>query len=107
MRSILAVLIVISLAFAPVASALAAGHGGEMAGMEDCHKQTPASAGCQCCDAKLTCPEQVCLLKCFKLLGDVRPATRLVVLVPEPVLLGITEKPPDWASKPPIPPPRS
>ncbi|KAB2913979.1 MAG: hypothetical protein F9K29_15500 [Hyphomicrobiaceae bacterium] len=109
MRTVLAVLIAISLAFAPVASALAGGHGhgSEMAEMSDCHKEKLASSDCPCCTTLWKCPEQACLLKCLKLLGELRPALQHASVAPVRGPHAVPAKPPDWAHKPPIPPPRS
>lgn len=128
-HTIFAFLIALSLATAPIGAAMAASlmaagsaHA-DMAGMtpgvtaamdgsmEDCAKmgQSADNAGaksdCTCCDTKAKCPPDLCLSKCFKVLGDlVRPE----FVRPLVVQLRHAEgplKPPDrsWAPQPPPP----
>jgi hypothetical protein len=127
LRTIFAFLIALSLATTPVGAAMAASfmatnsaHGdmpgmaadmSDMAGMDDCAKmrQSADNSGsksdCTCCDTKSKCPPDLCLSKCFKVLGDlVRPE----VVRPPVVQLRHAEgplKPPDrsWAPQPPPP----
>jgi hypothetical protein len=77
-----------------------------MAGMEDCPKGKAATDDRGCCDTKFKCPEAFCVLKCVKLVGEIRPAAKLA-WSPFRYVRRDPEKPPDWVSKPPAPPPRS
>jgi hypothetical protein len=119
-RTFLAVLITLSLAFGPGAAVLAAARESVVtamsadakAGMDmpDCHKAMggAASKDCKCCDKKSKCPDQAtCLLKCFKVIGALTSPTRTAPLVTGRYSPAEPEKPPDWARAPPFPPPRS
>ena len=103
-RAIFAILIALSLAVTPLASALASNVDGGMAGMEDCDQKSKSD--CPCCDTKNACPPEFCLTKCVKLMGEVTwprvvPFTISLRLWPsEP------DRPPDWAYGPQPPPPR-
>jgi hypothetical protein len=120
-RSILAISITIFLALAPVASSFATPHGSGLEkigvvdskiGMDgiDCHDAMEGSAGsdCKCCDTKSMCPDQAtCMTKCGKLLDVVRLPVKLASLASVCHLPSAREKPPNWGSIPPSPPPRS
>jgi hypothetical protein len=119
-RTILAISISIALAFAPAASSIAAPDGSGMekmgveagAGMEgmDCPKAMGggATSECKCCDTKSPCPDQaICMTKCGKLLEMVRLPVKAELLVSVGYLPFAPEKPPNWGSTPPSPPPRS
>jgi hypothetical protein len=121
-RTVLAVLIAISLALAlgPGASAFAVAHESDMAAMvpnaeagmdmPDCHKAMggTTSTGCKCCDTKSKCPDQAtCLLKCFKVIGAITSPAKTARLVRVRYRPSEPEKPPNWARTPPFPPPRS
>lgn len=126
LRTILAILIALSLSLAPVASAWAAMqmHAGmeqdaatatdsEDAMSSDCMKamQGKAHKGCDCCDtqSKAACPDTAaCLAKCG--------SSVLAVLTPELITHREIvrhhhpkppEKPPDRTIRPPAPPPKS
>ena len=127
-RSMLVCWIALSVAVAPIASAWASMHGvagsshtvgaphvmdsadatADMADMADCHKAMKSSSDCPCCDAKAKCPAGApCMVKCCKVLGTFIGMTRLVRLAIEHDRPGEPEQPPEWASKPPSPPPRA
>lgn len=128
MRTILALLIAVSLTVSPVTSAMAAMHDGTAqsktvetaanAAMSDCMKAMgqgqdtgaadPAKSDCDCCQTKSKCPEMAsCMTKCCKVIGYVRPATRIATVAFLIYQLPAPDKPPDWTSQPPSPPPRS
>lgn len=124
-RTILRLLIALAVALAPVGAAMARGAAipvsampgmakmaGTMAGVEDCHKMAHAhdsNASHSCCVDKSACPDHAaCALKCCTMvLGVLRSlAVEVDWRAPhdrpdDPV------KPPDWAMKPPAPPPRA
>jgi hypothetical protein len=115
-RTVLAVLIAISLALGPGASAFAVAHESDMAAMvpnaemPDCHKAMGGTTGtgCKCCDTKSKCPDQAtCLLKCFKVIGAITSPAKTARLVRVRYRPSEPEKPPNWARTPPFPPPRS
>ena len=128
-RIMLVCWIALSVAVAPIASARASMHAGQsnsgheegvsqptpaagttmdMADMADCHKAMKSSSDCPCCDAKAKCPADApCMVKCCKVLGTFIGMTRLVRLAIEHDRPGEPEQPPEWASKPPSPPPRA
>lgn len=119
LRVILALLITLSLATAPMAAAMAQGparHEMPVASddMGDCAKmmgqmadQSGSKSDCPCCDTKSACPPDLCLTKCFKvfratLAPDAIRAMVAITLRPaEPV------RPPDWSYGPQPPPPRT
>jgi len=123
LHHILAALISFALALTPlrspvaVAAALKSAHGmasantDDAAGaMSDCEKMmAPAkSKPCGCCDTptKAPCPD-ACLLKCgMHVLGVLLPSSETYVPIAEHHWPAKPEKPPDWALRPPIPPPR-
>ncbi len=129
-RTILAVLIAVSLALAPGLSAVAAAHenaattvpasadAGANASTElsDCMKAMAGDAatgdatkgGCTCCDTKSKCPDQAtCMSKCCKVLAVVKPAGKRIALTTIQYRHAEPAKPPEWLSTPPAPPPRS
>jgi hypothetical protein len=104
-RLVLAGLIAVAVALAPVGSALAASSATSKAPMEDCHGKK-SSKEHSCCDTKAKCPDQ-CGIKCCKLVGMVVTLPAIdaaTVLPPEEVH---PQKPPDWRLRPRPPPPRS
>ena len=128
-RAVLICWIALSVAVAPIASAWASMHAGQgssghelsatkampaadaavdMADMADCHKAMKTSSDCPCCDTKAKCQaDAACMTKCSKVLGAVFSTIRLAQhrLVHERP--AEPEKPPNWVSKPPAPPPRT
>ena len=124
LRAIFAIVIALSVAVAPVTVAWAALRMGtemqmvasaQMAAdsdMADCHRtMKPAPAkDCSCCDTqpKAPCSDKTdCLLKCGTLMlgvllvsDDSVPDTLAHSRPADP------QKPPDWTSRPPAPPPR-
>lgn len=104
-RTILAGVIALAIALAPVGAALAASQSLAKAAMADCHGK--ASKDCQSCDTKAQCPGDACGVKCCKLIGMVAPtsvAIALAVGLDHPVE---PQKPPDRLLRPQPPPPRS
>ena len=131
LRTILAMILALSVAFGPVGVTLAFATGGgaqtahlDMLGadnasvladagssMVDCDQvaQPASSSECHCCDKSSKCPDQAsCLTKCCaKVLGSLKTLTktgvpRLVHFRPADPL-----RPPDWTIAPPAPPPRT
>lgn len=102
---IIAVLIALSIAMSPPAATFASSAGTGMAGMEDCDHVPKGD--CQCCDAKNSCPPEFCLIKCFKVIGDVGQPRALPVLVSLHLRPSEPDRPPDWAYGPQPPPPRT
>ena len=87
----------------------AADDAGDMADMSDCHKAMKTSGDCPCCDTKAKCPSDAdCMTMCCKIVGAALSDTTRLALHPtvhgRP---GEPEKPPEWVSKPPSPPPRT
>jgi hypothetical protein len=124
-RTVLAVLIAVAVAVAPVGFGLASAHtmskttmgmlAMDMASVEDCHGKMVSSSDHSdktgqdhsCCgDAKANCTD-VCGITCCKLMGmaaelhDVGPPA---FGLPEPV---DPQKPPEWRLRPRPPPPRA
>jgi hypothetical protein len=101
LRILLALLIGLAVASAPVASALAAT---SKAAVHDCHGKSAEDHSC--CEKMGKCPD-ACGVKCCKLMGMVtvlpviEPASLIVPEAVEP------QKPPDWRLRPRPPPPRS
>ena len=104
-RLLLAGLIAVAVALAPVGSALAAAGAIAKSAMEDCHGKKDAG-GHSCCDKSTKCPDQ-CGVKCCKLMGMIvtLPGIEPAVFVPPDVIH--PQKPPDWRTQPRPPPPRS
>ena len=129
-RPFLAILIALSLVFAPVASAVTAPHQGamgnigasaaipaemsgempaDMVGMDDCTKMAGATAkhDCPCCDTSKACPPDLCLAKCFKVLCTLPSLGTMVTLTIAIERPDAAVEPPDWAWAPQPPPPRT
>jgi hypothetical protein len=104
-RTVLAGLIALAVALAPVASALAAGHALAMPVMEDCHGQPPAPND-RCCDTKAKCPD-TCGVTCCKLVGVI--AALAVFHEPEvaPARTADPQQPSGLQVRPHPPPPRT
>ena len=131
LSTILAILISISLTFAPGASAFAATHervaptmgvsadsDTAMAGMDmsDCMKamsgggtaNSSSKSDCKCCDTKSKCPDQAtCVTKCCKVIGALKSAGTMIAIATIQYRRAEPAKPPNWVSTPPAPPPRS
>ena len=90
----------------PTAAADAAA---DMADNSDCHKAMKTSGDCPCCDTKAKCPsDAACMAKCGNIVGAaLSGATRLARRSTVHLRPGEPEKPPEWVSKPPSPPPRT
>ena len=134
-RTILAILITISLTLAPGVSAVAAVHENGAptttsasadtstamtdVDMSDCMKAMHAKSvggsdtstsksGCKCCDTKHQCPDSAnCMTKCCKVIGALKPAGKIVALTMVAYHQAEPAKPPNWVSSPPFTPPRS
>jgi hypothetical protein len=104
-RLLLAGLIAMAVAVAPVGSALAASNAMAMSAMEDCHaKKAPKEHSC--CDTMAKCPDQ-CGVKCCKLMGMIVALAAIDPPVFAPPEVAYPQKPPDWRLRPRPPPPRS
>jgi hypothetical protein len=131
LRAILAILFAVSLTLTPLASARAgvpiadehgpsthamgmvSAHGDDASGaMTDCEKMmAPAKPKpCGCCDTptKAPCPNAAaCWLNCgMHVLGIVVPLRESFIRIADHHWPAAPEKPPDWALRPPTPPPR-
>jgi hypothetical protein len=123
-RAIFAILIALSLIFAPVTSALAAAQMSRAMAMAtemnagvpsehgDCHKamKLPAPKNCACCDkhAKSPFPNvDTCIAKCsVHILAILAPTSEGYLVMVRYSGPTEPEKPPDWRLSPPSPPPR-
>lgn len=123
LRTIFAFLIALSLATAPIGTAMAASSmaaktapavkssaAADMdAGMADCAKmgQKSGQEDCPCCDAKAACPPDLCYSQCMKVFGDnVQPD----LVWPRLAQLRLAEgplEPPNLIQAPQPPPPRT
>jgi hypothetical protein len=104
-RTILAGLVALAVALAPVGVALAANQALAKSTMEDSHSK--ASKDCQSCDTKAKCSDNACGVKCCKLVGMVALPTSMppiAVVLDRPA---DPQKPPDRLLRPQPPPPRS
>ena len=122
-RTILALLIALSLVSAPVGAAMAAphaatvgapeaaemaiSHAGDMAGMDDCEKmgQQLGKHDCPCCDTGKACPTELCLSNCFKLICTFEPPKAARVMASMSLRPVNSDRPPDWSYAPQPPPP--
>jgi hypothetical protein len=127
-RTILAILITISLTLAPGASAFAATDGRVAMPMDhaampsvdmpddmsDCMKAMQSGASdsskshCKCCDTQNKCPDSAtCMTKCCKVIGALKPTGKIITLTPIAYRQAEPAKPPEWLRPPPAPPPRT
>ena len=104
-RLLLAGLIAVAVALAPVGLALAASNAMAMPAMEDCHSKK-ASKEHSFCDAMAKCPDQ-CGVKCCKLMGMIVALAAIDTPVFAPPEVANPQKPPDWLLRPRPPPPLS
>lgn len=119
LRTVMALLITLSFATAPLGAALAQSNtsvtlpdaDGEM---DDCAKmmghasdQTGSKDECPCCDDKAVCPPEQCLTKCFKVFFLVAAPIALRSKVAIALSPAEPLRPPDWSSGPQPPPPRA
>lgn len=128
LRAILAMLIALSLAVAPITSAWAAVEmsaivdGPATAGvsaddsMSDCMKAMQSKGqgqaqknDCPCCDTKSKCHDMtMCPIKCgMQFIGIVMPAIEQAVSTGGQFRRADPQEPPDWSLQPPAPPPRT
>lgn len=119
LRTILALLITLSLATAPIGAAMAQGQVRhempDMAGdMDDCAKmmgqsgdQSGSKSDCPCCDTKSACPPELCLTKCFKVFRAVLAPEAALAMVSITLKPAEPVRPPDWTYGPQPPPPRT
>jgi len=104
-RLLLACLIAVAVAVAPVGVASAKGAGMAKPAMEDCHGKTSSDAG-PCCDAMAKDPDP-CGVKCCKLIGTVASAPAIAAPAVEPPEALQPPAQPDRMLRPQPPPPRS
>lgn len=119
LRTILALLITLSLTMAPFGAAMAQAHAlqelpATAAGMDDCAKmmghQGDHSGGknnAPCCDTKGVCTAELCLTKCFKVFSAMLTPAALPAVVAIVLSARDPVRPPDWSSGPQPPPPRA
>jgi hypothetical protein len=106
-RTLLAGLIALAVALAPMASTLAAGHAMAMPAMDDCLGQPqPPAADDGCCDTKTKCPN-TCGVTCCKLIGVIAASVEFDKLVVAPPRTADPRPPPGWQVRPHPPPPRA
>ena len=93
----------------PEAAEMALSHAGDMAGMDDCEKmgQQPGKHDCPCCDTGKACPPELCLTKCFKLIGTVDLPKAARVMASMSLRPVDPDRPPDRSYAPQPPPPRT
>ena len=128
-RAILSVLVAVAVLFAPMTAAwasdaqgmaMAMAHatahavGGEgsvsAAPMQDCASMTMGAvdmADCPCCDTDTGCTTQLCMAKCFQLVGLVQQSksvARLTMALLRPIDPAHRS---DWSDQPRPPPPRT
>jgi hypothetical protein len=103
-RIVLAALIALAVALAPIGSALAASAALAKAAMADCHGK--AAKDHSCCDAMAKCPD-ACGIKCCKLMGIVADLPPVVATADVALEMIDPQKPPDWQLRPRPPPPRT
>src|SRR5687767_10425731 len=103
-RIVLAALIALAVAMAPVGSALAAAHALANPPMEDCHGKAPNDQSC--CDVKAKCADS-CGIKCCKLMGMIVALALTRAPAPAEFQVADPQRPPDWKLRPRPPPPRS
>lgn len=103
-RMMLAALVALAVAVAPVASALAAAQQTAMSAMEDCHGKSANDDAC--CDKQAACPD-TCGATCCKLAGMIAPLPVIDKPLAIPSRLAEIQKPPDWEPSLHPPPPRS
>ena len=110
-RILLATVVALGLALAPVGAALAASQMSPKQAKTDCHGKAEQNGKiakhCPCCDTKATCSVDTCGLKCFKLQATLATTPKELAFALLPGLRADPQKPPDWFSGPQLPPPRS
>lgn len=104
-RTVLAGLIALAVALAPVASAFAAAQVPAMPAMEDCHGQ-PAAADEGCCDTKTQCPYMYGVT-CCKLVGVIAALAVFHEPVIAPARAFDSQQRPGLQVRPHPPPPRT
>ena len=81
------------------------------AAMQGAHEMHKRSKSCPCCDtqSKAACPDfAACLAKCStSVLAVLVPEQGMCLNVVRHVRPADPEKPPDWACRPPSPPPKA
>jgi len=98
------ILAALSLVAAPIGASLAASAQSHAIGMEDCDSMPDDH--CPCCEQANECTSGACLIKCFKILGDLpRQSLPLEAFLPQE--RGDPLRPPQYAWPPPPPPPRT
>ncbi len=103
-RSLIALLVALAVATAPIGVALAAANASGKIAMHDCHGKKTVDHSC--CDKMSSAPD-ACGFKCCKLIGMIVSLPLLAsprYFLPEAAEV---QKPPDRLPRPPPPPPRS
>lgn len=110
-RLLLAVLLAIGVALAPIGAAMAAAKQAEaaaMADMPDCpSKAKQTSKDCGCCDTKAPCQTEFCLAKCFKLNGEIVKSAISLQWSKAAFVAAAPSRPPDSWPEPQRRPPRA
>jgi hypothetical protein len=110
-RFLLALLIAVGVTLAPVGAALAASaqvDSAAMADMPDCPSKVKQTAkDCGCCDAKAPCQTDLCLVKCFKLNGEVVRSAVVIHRSEAVFIKAAPSMPPDSWPEPQARPPRT
>jgi hypothetical protein len=77
----------------------------------DCHGKAEQNGKiakhCPCCDTKATCSADTCGLQCHKLQATLAAAPKVLTFTLVLATPADPQKPPDWLSRPQLPPPRS
>lgn len=106
LRIILAVFIGVSLAFAPVAGAIAmpmAGMGHCDSKMDDAHKM----GDCNCCHKSNTCNTDTCSVKCAKVSFTISSPSRSLAFLRQSYEAAVSQALAFHSWPPPAPPPRA
>jgi len=128
-RAILSALVAVAIVFAPMAAVWAGGAKGmgvamahttshavegedsaAASPMEDCASMMKNAANaddCPCCNKDKACPPQLCMAKCFQILGLAQQSMSVAGLVTAQFRPSAPAHPPDWSDQPQPPPPRT
>lgn len=115
-RKLLLGLVVLAVALAPAVASAATQSGkhdtamSAASAMDHCHKAAPAkstSSHCKHCTDDGGCTQDVCALKCFKVVADIAVAAVMRLPLAMTVLPARLHEPASWVASPPSPPPRA
>lgn len=110
-RLLLAVLLAIGVTLAPIGAAMVVAKQAEsaaMADMPDCpSKAKQTSKDCGCCDTKAPCQADFCLVKCFKLNGEIVKSAVSLQWSEAAFMAMAPSRPPDSWPEPQRRPPRA